>query len=134
MVPDGVETVVGVVEDPSFGPLVMFGLGGKEAELFRDQIWSLVPMTTEDARELVSGLRSSPLLTGYRGAPLVDLEALVEVLSRVARLAEDVPEIAELSLNPVVAGPAGAVALDARVRVAAATHEPRLMRRAMRSA
>jgi len=134
MVPEGVETVVGVVEDPSFGPLVMFGLGGKEAELFRDQIWSLVPMTTEDARELVSGLRSSHLLTGYRGAPLVDLEALVDVLSRVARLAEDIPEVAELSLNPVVAGPAGAVALDARVRIAAATHESPLMRRAMRSA
>jgi acyl-CoA synthetase (NDP forming) len=133
MGPDGVETVVGVVEDPSFGPLVTFGLGGKEAELFRDQMWSLVPMTTEDAHGLVSGLRSSPLLTGYRGAALADLEALAEVLSRVARLAEDFPEIAELSLNPVVASPSGAVALDARVRVARARHEPPLMRRAMRT-
>ncbi|MGD0943946.1 MAG: GNAT family N-acetyltransferase [Acidimicrobiales bacterium] len=134
MGPDGVETVVGVVEDPSFGPLVMFGLGGKEAELFRDQIWSLVPMTTEDARDLVSGLRSSALLTGYRGSAMVDLGALGEVLLRVARLAEDLPEVAELSLNPVVASPAGAMALDARVRVAAALHEPPLLRRTMRTA
>ena len=134
MGPAGVETVVGVVEDPSFGPLVVFGLGGKEAELFRDQIWSLVPMTTQDAGDLVTGLRSSPLLTGYRGSAPVDLEALAEVLCRVACLAEDIPEIAELSLNPVVAGPAGAMALDARVRVAAALHEPPLLRRAMRTA
>ena len=134
MAPGGVETVVGLVEDAAFGPLVMFGLGGKEAELFRDQIWSLVPMTAQDAQDLVSGLRSSPLLTGYRGAPLADLGALAEVLSRVARLAEDVPEVAELSLNPVVATPSGAVALDARVRVASAPHEPPLLRRTMRSA
>jgi acyl-CoA synthetase (NDP forming) len=134
MGPEGVETVVGVVEDPSFGPLVMFGLGGKEAELLSDQIWSLVPMTTEDARDLVRGLRSSPLLTGYRGSAPVDLEALSEVLSRVARLAEDLPEIVELSLNPVVASPGGAMALDARVRVATTLHDPPLLRRAMRTA
>ena len=134
MGPDGVETVVGVVEDPSFGPLVMFGLGGKEAELLGDRIWSLVPMTSEDARELVHGLRSSPLLTGYRGSAPVDLEALGDVLSRVARLAEDFPEVVELSLNPVVVGPAGAIALDARVRVVATRHEPPLLRRAMRTA
>ena len=134
MGPDGVETVVGVVEDPSFGPLVMFGLGGKEAELFRDEIWSLVPMTEQDARDLVSGLRSSPLLTGYRGAEPVDLGALADVLSRVACLAEDLPEVAQLSLNPVVASPAGAVALDVRIRVAPALREPPLMRRAMRTA
>jgi len=134
MAPDGVETVVGVVEDPSFGPLVMFGLGGKEAELFGDRMWSLVPMTAEDARDLVSGLRSSPLLTGYRGSAPVDLEALSGVLSRVARLAEDLPEVVELSLNPVVASPGGVVALDARVRVATTFPEPPLLRRAMRSA
>jgi acyl-CoA synthetase (NDP forming) len=134
MGPDGVETVVGVVEDPSFGPLVMFGLGGKEAELFSDRMWSLVPMTREDARDLVSGLRSSPLLTGYRGSAPVDLEALGEVLSRVACLVEDLPEVIELSLNPVVASPGGAMALDARVRVATTLHDPPLLRRAMRTA
>ena len=62
-------------------------------------------MTTEDARDLVGGLRSSPLLTGYRGSAPVDLEALAEMLSRVARLAEDLPEVVEMSLNPVVASP-----------------------------
>ena len=134
MAPDGVETVVGVVEDPSFGPLVMFGLGGKEAELFGDRMWSLVPMTAEDARDLVKGLRSSPLLTGYRGSAPVDLEALSGVLLRIARLAEDLPEVVELSLNPVVASPGGVVAIDARVRVATALPEPPLLRRTMRSA
>ena len=133
MGPEGVETVIGVVEDPSFGPLVMFGLGGKEAELLGDQIWSLVPMTTEDARELLSGLRSSPLLTGYRGSAAVDREALGDVLLRVARLVEDYPEVVELSLNPVVATARGAVALDARVRIASALHDPPLLLRAMRS-
>jgi hypothetical protein len=73
-------------------------------------------------------------LTGYRGAAKVDIEALAEVLSRVARLAEDFPEITELSLNPVVASPSGATALDARVRLTAALHEPPLLRRAMRTA
>ena len=67
MGPDGVESVVGVVEDPSFGPLVMFALGGKEAELLSDRIWSLVPMTAQDARDLVGGLRSSPLPMHFLG-------------------------------------------------------------------
>ena len=134
MAPDGVETVVGLVEDPSFGPLVMFGLGGKQAELLRDQMWSLVPMTTQDARQLVGGLRSSPLFTGYRGSALVELSALAEMLSRVARLAEDIPEVVELSLNPVVASAEGAIVLDARVRVSTAPHEPFLLRRVMRTA
>jgi acyl-CoA synthetase (NDP forming) len=134
MGPDGVETVVGVVEDPSFGPLVMFGLGGIQAELLSDRMWSLVPMTREDASDLVSGLRSSPLLTGYRGSAPVDLEALGEVLLRVAHLAEDFPEVVELSLNPVVAGSGGAMALDASVRVATTPHDPPLLRRAMRTA
>jgi acyl-CoA synthetase (NDP forming)/GNAT superfamily N-acetyltransferase len=134
MGPDGVESVVGVVEDPSFGPLVMFALGGKEAELLSDRIWSLVPMTAQDARDLVGGLRSSPLLTGYRGSAPVDVEALAEVLSRVACLAEDLPEVVELNMNPVVASPGGAIALDARVRVARSLHDPPLLRRAMRTA
>ncbi len=133
MAPPGVETVVGVVADPSFGPLVSFGLGGKEAELPSDRLWSLVPMTSEDAHDLITGLRSSPLLTGYRGSTEVDLAGLAEMLTRVARLAEDLPEVVEMSLNPVVAGPAAVVALEARVRVARASHEP-LLRRAMRTA
>ena len=134
MGPAGVETVIGLVEDPSFGPLVMFGLGGKEAELLSDRMWSLVPMTTEDVDELLGGLRSSPLLTGYRGSPPVDAAALGRVVSLVARLAEDLPEVVELSLDPVVAHPSGAVALDARIRVAPAEHAPSLLRRAMRTA
>ena len=134
MGPEGGETVVGVVEDPSFGPLVMFGLGGKEGELLGDRIWSLVPMTSEDVCDLLGGLRSSPLLTGYRGSVPVDLEALGEVLSRVACLAADHPEIVELNLNPVVASPGGAIALDARVRVTTTVHDPVLLRRAMRMA
>jgi len=134
MGPEGVETFVGLVEDRSFGPLVMFGMGGKEAELLSDLMWSLVPMTTEDVHDLLSGLRSSPLLTGYRGSPAVDVAALGGVLSRVARLAEDLPEVVEMRLSPVVARPDGVIALDARVRVAEVVHESPLRPRVMRTA
>jgi acyl-CoA synthetase (NDP forming) len=130
--PDGVEVVVGLFEDESFGPLVTFGLGGDEAELLGDRVWSLVPMTRGEAEELVTGSRSSPLLTGHGGAAPVDVGGLVDLVLRVARLAEDLPEVVELSLSPVIASPDGVAVLDARVRVAEVSRDPALLRRAMR--
>jgi acyl-CoA synthetase (NDP forming) len=118
MADSGVETIVGVVQDPLFGPLVMFGLGGIAAELIGDRAFRILPLTDLDAAELVRSLRSSPLLFGYRGAPPVAVVALEDVLQRIARLAGRVPAIAEVDLNPVIVSPAGAVAVDARVRVA----------------
>jgi acetyl coenzyme A synthetase (ADP forming)-like protein len=113
----GVETIVGVVQDPLFGPLVMFGLGGVATELLGDRAFRILPLTDADAAELVRSLRSSPLLSGYRGAEPVAIDALEDVLQRVARLAGRIPEVLELDLNPVIASPTGAVVVDARVKV-----------------
>ena len=117
MVPPGVETIIGVTHDPSFGPLVLFGLGGVTAELLVDRAVRIVPITDEDAHELVRSLRGSPLLFGYRGTPEVDVEALEQVLLRVGLLVDELSEIAEMDLNPVVVGADGVVAVDVKVHV-----------------
>jgi acetyl coenzyme A synthetase (ADP forming)-like protein len=117
MAAPGVETIVGVVHHHLFGPLVMFGMGGIATELLGDRSFRILPVTNVDAAELTRSLRTSPLLFGYRGSPPVAVTALEDVLQRVARLAGDVPELAELDINPLVVSPEGAVAVDARVRV-----------------
>jgi acetyl coenzyme A synthetase (ADP forming)-like protein len=133
MVPPGVETLVGVLEDSSFGPLVLFGLGGTATEVVADRALSLVPIYRPEAVELISSLRSSVLLTGYRGSPSADIGALADLICRVARLAEDLPEVVEMDLNPVVAGPEGCLALDCKIRVAAVSaYDPVLRRRHLR--
>ncbi len=118
MAEPGVELIVGVTHDPMFGPLVLLGMGGVTAELVRDTTLRLVPLTDVDAHEMVRGLRSSPLLFGYRGAAPVDVGALEDVLLRVGRLVDDVPEVAELDCNPLVVSPTGVLALDVKVRLA----------------
>jgi len=117
MAPSGVETIAGFVRNRAFGPLVLFGLGGTTVELLGDHATRLAPLTELDARELVLSLRGSPLLTGFRGSQPVDLDALVDLLVRLGRLAEDLPELAEADCNPVIASPQGAVVVDARFRV-----------------
>jgi len=118
MAPEGgVETLVGALQDPVFGPLVVFGLGGVTVEVLGDHTSRLAPLTDADAAEMVSGLRGSALLTGYRGKPAVDVEGLVDVLHRVSRLVEDLPEVAELDCNPVIATPDGVLVVDARLRL-----------------
>jgi acyl-CoA synthetase (NDP forming) len=118
MVGAGVEVIVGITHDPSFGPLVLFGLGGVTAELLADRALRLVPVTDEDAHQLVRSLRGSQLFFGYRGLPPVDVDALEDLLLRVGALADAVPEIVEMDLNPVVASADGVVAIDVKVRVA----------------
>jgi acyl-CoA synthetase (NDP forming)/GNAT superfamily N-acetyltransferase len=125
MAPAGIETIVGVTSDPAFGPLVMFGLGGIWADLLADQAFRLVPLTDVDAVELIEGLRTTPLLHGYRGTPACDVEAIKDLLLRVAQLADDNPELTELDLNPVVATSNGVLVLDAKVRVAAVVSSER---------
>ena len=115
MAAPGVETIVGVVQDPLFGPLVMFGMGGTATELLGDRSFRVLPVTDVDADELIRSLRSSPLLFGYRGAPPADADALQDLLHRVAHLAAEVPEMAELDINPVIVSPTGVVAVDARI-------------------
>jgi acyl-CoA synthetase (NDP forming)/GNAT superfamily N-acetyltransferase len=113
----GVEVLAGVVSDPTFGPLVVFGAGGVTTDLTGDRTARLAPITDLDAHDMVRGLRISPLLSGYRGAAPLDHRAAENVLLRLGALAEAIPEIAELELNPLVLHESGAVAVDARVRI-----------------
>ena len=133
MVESGIETIVGVTEDPSFGPLVLFGMGGVGAELVRDTALRLVPLTDVDAAELVRSLHSSPLLFGYRGAPLADVAALEDLLLRVGMLADEVPELRELDCNPVVVRPDGVLAIDIKVHLARIAEHPSAEVRRLRS-
>jgi acetyl coenzyme A synthetase (ADP forming)-like protein len=119
LVSAGVELLIGAVEDPVFGPLVALGPGGTLAELIGDASFRLAPLTDVDAEELVTHGKVGVLLAGYRGAPPADAGQVSDVVLRVARLVDDLPEVAELDLNPVIAGPRGCVAVDARIRVAA---------------
>jgi acetyl coenzyme A synthetase (ADP forming)-like protein len=120
MLKGGTEVVVGMTLDPAFGPLIAFGLGGVLIEVLHDVCFRLAPLTTRDADEMLTSIRGYKLLQGYRGQPAADVEALKIVLLRVSRLAEEVPEIAELDLNPVFAREMGCAIADARVRVQAA--------------
>jgi acetate---CoA ligase (ADP-forming) len=113
----GTELLAGVVQDPVFGPLVAFGPGGVFAELIGDAAFRIAPLTDVDAEELVIGGKAGRLVAGFRGAAPSDKAALADLVHRLGRLAEDFPQISELDLNPVIAGPDGCVAVDARVRL-----------------
>ena len=117
MVHGGVETIVGFVQNAEFGPQVVFGLGGTAVELLGDVVTRLAPLTDLDARDMVLGLRATPLLRGYRGSQPVDIDALADVVLRLGQLAEDLPEIAEVDCNPVIATSSGALVVDARMRI-----------------
>ncbi|HEU5477802.1 MAG TPA: GNAT family N-acetyltransferase [Gaiellaceae bacterium] len=114
----GAELLAGAVQDPVFGPLVAFGPGGVLAELIGDAQFRLAPLTGLDAEELVRDGKAGRLVAGFRGAPGADEGALVDLLLRLSLLADDLPEVVELDLNPVLALPTGCLAVDARVRVA----------------
>ncbi len=118
MAPPGVEAIVGLATDPEFGPVVMVGLGGVMTDLLGDRAFAVPPLEPGAADALVASLRAAPLLDGYRGAPKADRQALVAVLEQVARIAEDVPELVELDLNPILVSPAGALAVDCKARLA----------------
>jgi acyl-CoA synthetase (NDP forming) len=119
MIGGGVELMVGVTQDPIFGPLIGFGLGGIHVEILKDVCFRVTPITDRDAAEMVRGIRGYPLLEGYRGHPPADIPAIEDLLLRVARLVEEVPEISELDLNPIIALPPGqgCLIVDARIRV-----------------
>ena len=117
MAPTGVELIVGVVHDHSFGPVLACGAGGTTAELVSDVSVRITPVTDLEAREMVHSLHTFPLLDGYRGAPRCDVAAIEDVLLRVSAMVEAHPEIVELDCNPLIAGPDGVVIVDARVRV-----------------
>ena len=129
MITDGVEVLVGVVHEPVFGPLVVFGLGGVATDVLGDHAARLTPLSDNDADDMIREIRAAPLLYGHRGSTPVDLASLSDMLLRVSRLADDVPEIAELDLNPVIARADGAVPVDARIRIVPAEPTDPFLRR-----
>ena len=129
MVVGGVETAMGVVVDPTFGPLVMVGLGGVASDLLADRAFQLLPLTVEAAQRQIRSLRAAPLLFGYRNTPVCDVASMEDMLLRVAQLAANIPELAELDLNPVIVSTTGAVAVDVKVRLQRASGDDPLVRR-----
>jgi acyl-CoA synthetase (NDP forming)/GNAT superfamily N-acetyltransferase len=128
----GVELVAGVVHDRLFGSLVMVGLGGVHTDLLGDRAFQLLPVTDVDAAAMWRRLRGAPLLTGFRGSPPGDTPALDDLLVRLGRFAEDLPEVAELDLNPLLVFPQGVAAVDAKLRLQRTGPEPDPTRRTLR--
>ena len=114
MLPEGQEVLIGAISDPSFGPVVTFGLGGILVEVLRDVTFRLAPTSADDALAMVDGIKTAEVLRGVRGRPGVDRQALAEMIQRVSELVTDFPEITEVDLNPVLAQEDGAIAVDAR--------------------
>jgi acyl-CoA synthetase (NDP forming) len=115
MAPEGLEVIVGVTQDVTFGPVIMFGLGGIFVELLRDVTFRAIPITMRDARQMINGIKNSVLLEGWRGSKPIDKEKLADVLYRVSNLVSEHDEISELDLNPVRITEEGLFALDARI-------------------
>ncbi|HPC85662.1 MAG TPA: GNAT family N-acetyltransferase [Smithellaceae bacterium] len=121
MAAPGIEAIIGVTRDPSFGPLIMFGLGGVFVEVLRDVSFRILPITEKDAAEMIEEIRGSDILKGYRGRP-VDLQSLQQLLLKISRLIEENPEIHELDLNPLFLYSEGYIAVDARMFVREPAH------------
>jgi len=133
MAPKGIGCAIGVQEDPSFGTIVSFGLSGVVSDLLGDRAYRAVPLTDTDAAGLVRAPKAAPLLTGYRGSEPADLDALTDLVLRVAALAEDVPQVRWLALEPILAAPSGARVVGARVKVGARADRPDSGPRRLRS-
>jgi len=106
---------VGMERDPQFGPVVLVGLGGVLAEAIDDTALRLAPVPVDDARAMLDELRAARLLRGFRGAAPVDVDAVARLVVAIGALARDRPELLEVDLNPVIAGPGGALVVDALV-------------------
>ena len=116
MAEPGIEAIIGVTRDPSFGPLIMFGLGGVFVEVLRDVSFRILPITEKDAIEMIAEIRGAAILEGYRGKA-VDLESLSQLLLKISHLVVENPEISELDLNPLFLYPDGYITVDARMFV-----------------
>lgn len=125
MVSAGHEVIVGMIRDPAFGPVVMFGLGGIFVETLQDTTFRLAPTNTVEAARMLNEIRGAAMLRGVRGQPPVHQDALASLIVNVSQLAADFPEIAEVDLNPVMASSTGAIAVDARILVDFAAPAPR---------
>ena len=123
MAEPGTEVIIGTTTDPQFGPVMMFGLGGILVEVLKDVSFRIVPLEPRDAKQLIREIQGFPVLEGVRGQAGADLDALEQMVLQVSSFAESNPEVAELDLNPVIARPDGAIAVDARVVLAPAAAE-----------
>ncbi|HEY0950753.1 acetate--CoA ligase family protein, partial [Nocardioides sp.] len=111
-VASGVEIALGVVRDPRFGPLVMVAAGGVAVEVWQDRTFMLPPVSRSDALRAIRSLRIWPLLDGYRGSPRGDVDGLVDLVVELGALAEDVPQVADVDLNPVIVGSESCAVVD----------------------
>jgi acetyltransferase len=118
MLRGGREVVIGFAADPSYGPVLMFGLGGTYVEVLKDVSFALCPVSDVRAKELIREIKGWPILAGVRGQAGIDEQALVELIQRISQLALERPEIIELEINPLLCFPDGVVAVDMRARVA----------------
>ncbi len=111
----GIELLIGSTQDPMFGPILAFGLGGIYVEILKDVVFRLIPIEQEDATEMISEIKAAKILDGIRGQPIVDKKALIELLMKTSKFIEKFPEIEELDLNPIFATDKGVTVVDARI-------------------
>ena len=114
MAPKGVEVIVGVIRDEQFGPVAMFGMGGAAVELMKDVSFRLAPVDKNEAVEMMREVKGFPLLTGFRGDTVKDIEAIADVIVKLANMLEETDGIKELEINPLIVHEKGAIAVDAR--------------------
>jgi acyl-CoA synthetase (NDP forming)/GNAT superfamily N-acetyltransferase len=129
MITGGVTVTISVLQEQVFGPLVLFGPGVAAEDVLADRAARLAPLTDSDADDLIRSVRAAPLLAGHRGAPAADPAALRNMLLRVSRMADELPQIAELHLSPVVAHPDGVQVIDGQIRIQAAKPADAYLRR-----
>ena len=120
MAKPGTEVIIGTTTDPQFGPVMMFGLGGIFVEVLKDVAFRIVPLEARDAKQIVREIKGFPVLEGVRGQEGADLAALEQLILQISEFVSRHPEVRELDLNPVLAYPDGAIAVDARVVLAEA--------------
>jgi len=115
MAPESVEVVVGMLRDPTFGPTVMFGLGGVLVEIMKDVIFRITPVSKEEAIDMVKRVKGYPLISGFRGSKPLDIDAIADLISNVSRIAMENPSIDQMDLNPVIVYEKGLAVVDARI-------------------
>jgi acetyltransferase len=113
--PGALEVILGIITDPQYGPVLMFGLGGVQTEIYRDVAFCLLPAEDEELRGLIKKIKGYPLLAGFRGRPQLDTEALLEAMKALARYAFKHPELDQIELNPLLLYPKGLFAVDVRI-------------------
>ncbi|MBI3753981.1 MAG: acetate--CoA ligase family protein [Deltaproteobacteria bacterium] len=115
MADKGTEVIIGGVRDAQFGPAVMFGLGGVTVELLKDVSFRLAPVTKEECLEMIKEIKAYPLLSGYRGSEPCDIDAVADIIIKVGGIMNEIEEIKEMEINPLIVYPDGVIAVDARI-------------------